>query len=566
MTQPKVAIAITADDKTARGAKSAEKRLGAIPKHTSSVVRRGLGDLSRQGSSAIRTLGAVEQATARVFGNSSVTSGLASRLGAVRAAGAAAGTGMGEAATAGGALTTVIGAVGTAAAATVGVLAAAAYGAFKLADGWAKGAASIGRTAMIIGVAKKEMQEFSAAAERMGVDRGAATAGLGSLSQTLNDARYGRNAGAMAVLTKMGVKLQERSDGTVNVEAMLPAIADAIARQNSSGRRTAAHALGLSDELIPVLAQGGKALGADMKDAGRTAYIASDGDVALGTRIARKGAMVGQMVDKGQALLGRGAAETAEPGYDMALSAGRQMVGGATTFGGVVRNTFAPAAAAIERGARSIERASSAGGGGLRGGVLKMSPKDVVDLKKTAATEWNGRSTSQLYGVVDTILNRQASGRWGRTVADVVNAKKQFSDVNGPVAWSQGRHSVDAIPSSRVSPRLSAMVDSYLAARERGRPSSIGDHLNYANPNGSSRRNQGWISRLDGPTLGSGTSIHRHGTTPDLQRSRPGAFAVDAPIPIRVEIEMRGAPAGTSAKVSAGRGAPAISQAWAMRQ
>jgi hypothetical protein len=394
MSQPKVAIDITANDRTAKGARSAEKRLGTVPKHVSAVtrnqdraMREGLGRSSR---SALRTLGQVEQASARVFGGRSVTSGFATRLGAIREAAAATGTGLGEAAGSASMLGSTLGVLGTVAGATVGVLAAAGFAAFKMADGWAKGAAAVGRMADTMGVARREMQEFAAASERMGVDKGVATGGLASLSQTLNDARYGRNTGALAMLSKLGVKMQLNDDGTVNVGAMLPAIADAIARQNSSGRRTAASALGLSDALIPVFSQGGKTLGDDMKDAGNTAYIASDDDIKRGQRIQRKGAMVGQLTDRAMAIAGSTAADAAEPGYDLTLSAGRQILGGATTFGGVVKNTFAPAAGAIERGGRAIERAAGSmaatsagvrGAGRLTAGQVAQKARQAIPLR-----------------------------------------------------------------------------------------------------------------------------------------------------------------------------------------
>lgn len=571
MTQPKVGIDITANDRTARGVASAERRLGTIPKHQSAVARRheramreGIGRSSR---TALTTLGRVEQASARVFGGRSVTSGFATRLGAISEAAAATGTGLGEAAASGSVLTGTLGVLGTVAGATVGILAAAGYAAFKMADGWAKGAASIGKMADTMGVARREMQQFAAASERMGVDKGTATGGLAGLSQTLNDARYGRNTAALAVLTKMGVKMALNSDGTVNVGAMIPAIADAIARQNSSGRRTAAHALGLSDAMVPVFAQGGKALSDDMKDADRTAYIASDADIERGKRIQRKGAMVGQLGDRAMAIAGSAAANAAEPGYDVTLSAGRQMLGGATTFGGVVRNTFAPAAGAIERGGRSIERAAATLGGsrsGLVNGALNLSRADVVNLKKVVATEWDKRSLPQLEGIVDTVLNRQASGRWGRTIADVANARSQFSDINGPVAWRKGRHSVQDVPMSVVTSRINDLVDAYLRRRAGGTRSRVGDNLNYANPYASDRRNLAWINRLDGPTLGSGRSIHRHGTTRELERYRPGSYNVNVgEVPVRVTVELPNAPRGTKATAVAGRGArPAISHAF----
>lgn len=167
---------------------------------------------------------------------------------------------------------------------------------------------------------------------------------------------------------------------------------------------------------------------------------------------------------------------------------------------------------------------------GLRDGTLSLSAQDVTDLKKTLQTEWvQSAGDAQAKGIVDTILNRQASGRWGDTVADVVNARNQFSDINGPISRRDGRNSVDDLPASRISARVDRLVDTYLAERAAGTPSSIGDHLNYANPNFSDRVNLGWIMALDGPVLGRGNAIHRHGTTPDLQAARPGDFAVRLP-------------------------------------
>lgn len=411
MSQPKVAIDITANDRTAKGARSAEKRLGTVPKHVSAVtrnqdraMREGLGCSSR---SALRTLGQVEQASARVFGGRSVTSGFATRLGAIREAAAATGTGLGEAAGSASMLGSTLGVLGTVAGATVGVLAAAGFAAFKMADGWAKGAAAVGRMADTMGVARKEMQQFAAASERMGVDKGAATGGLASLSQTLNDARYGRNTGALAMLSKLGVKMQLNDDGTVNVGAMLPAIADAIARQNSSGRRTASAALGLSDALIPVFSQGGKALGDDMKDAGNTAYIASDDDIKRGQRIQRKGAMVGQLTDRAMAIAGSAAADAAEPGYDATLAAGRQIVGGATTFGGIVRNTFAPAAGLIERGGRAIEQ----GGRSIERAAAGLTARAISAAQRTQArTGVRASVTLGQYGLESSYGKRMPAG------------------------------------------------------------------------------------------------------------------------------------------------------------
>lgn len=158
---------------------------------------------------------------------------------------------------------------------------------------------------------------------------------------------------------------------------------------------------------------------------------------------------------------------------------------------------------------------------------LTLSGQDIIDLKKTVATEWvTSAGDGQAKGIIDTILNRQASGKWGTSIADVVNAKSQFSDINGRPAWNNGRNSVDDLPMSRITGQVDAVVNQHLMDRANGMASSIGDNLNYANPNFSDAKNLGWINALDGPTLGGGNAIHKHGTTPDLERYRPGEFGV----------------------------------------
>lgn len=178
----------------------------------------------------------------------------------------------------------------------------------------------------------------------------------------------------------------------------------------------------------------------------------------------------------------------------------------------------------------AVERVAPVGAARLTEGTLTLTETDILNIKKTLQTEWvQSAGTAQAHGIIDTILNRVASDRWGNTVADVVNARNQFSDINGPVSRRDGRSSVEQLPAARISARVDQLVDSYLAERAAGRESSIGSHLNYANPNYSDARNLGWINALDGPVLGRGDAIHRHGTTSDLERFRPEAFALALP-------------------------------------
>ncbi|WP_207079140.1 lytic transglycosylase domain-containing protein [Novosphingobium sp. KA1] len=299
----KIGVAIVANDRSEAGWKSAEKRAEQSQKRVGSLNRKAFNDndraTARSTKSMVSSLARIEQAAARALGGRSLTAGLAGRFGATGQAASAMGEGLASASAAGGLLETAAGGVAMAVGGTIAVLGAAAYAAFKFTDGWAQGAAQLARTAEIIGISTKALTEFSSAAERAGVDKGAAVGAVGSLSQTLNDARYGRNTQALEVLRRLNVGMKLNKDGTVDTAAMLPAIADAIQRQNSSGRRTVARLLGIPESALPAFSQGGKALAADMKDSDSTGVVINDADGEMAKRAARKGTLVGQLKDRG---------------------------------------------------------------------------------------------------------------------------------------------------------------------------------------------------------------------------------------------------------------------------
>lgn len=138
---------------------------------------------------------------------------------------------------------------------------------------------------------------------------------------------------------------------------------------------------------------------------------------------------------------------------------------------------------------------------------------------------------AQVAGVVDTILNRTASGVWGRKgdVRAVVNAKNQFSAISGN---ADAFGSVQRMPDARINKRVEQAVLEYLQYRLDGGSSSISNHLNYANPYYSSPQSMAWVqplairARREGLVFGSGTAIHVHGTDTHLQRKRPNAFKI----------------------------------------
>lgn len=123
--------------------------------------------------------------------------------------------------------------------------------------------------------------------------------------------------------------------------------------------------------------------------------------------------------------------------------------------------------------------------------------------------------------VTDTIINRVASPSFPNTVEGVINQNRQFSKIAGPKSYKAKNGKRIALnPYGKVSkaPKASELVqntvNSHIQARINGAPSIVGGALHYANPAYSSRSNQGWISKLDGPRLGVGTAVHHHGTAP----------------------------------------------------
>lgn len=182
---------------------------------------------------------------------------------------------------------------------------------------------------------------------------------------------------------------------------------------------------------------------------------------------------------------------------------------------------------------------------GMHGNTLYLTKQDINDLIKVTSTEvvasLKGESfKQQTHGVVDTILNRVASGKWGGSVREVANAHRQFSKITGPKSYKtkDGRviklnpyGKVQNMPDKDVNPRVKAEVLAYLEQRANGKGSIVGEHLNYANPFASDMKNRKqWVdafyakSKKEGMVFGSGKAVHGHGTTKDLIKYKPKPF------------------------------------------
>lgn len=175
------------------------------------------------------------------------------------------------------------------------------------------------------------------------------------------------------------------------------------------------------------------------------------------------------------------------------------------------------------------------------GKALKLSEQDIVDIMKVASTEVVGSLKGknfemQAAGVIDTILNRTASGKYGKTLRDVVNQKNAFSDINSKQKTAYG--SVQKVPMSRVSKRLEKFVRKYLEDRANGKESSVGLNVSYANPyylGKASANTKKWVAevveqaKVSGQTYGAGKAIHVHGTPSADKHKMPKPYFVSTP-------------------------------------
>lgn len=155
--------------------------------------------------------------------------------------------------------------------------------------------------------------------------------------------------------------------------------------------------------------------------------------------------------------------------------------------------------------------------------AIQLSAEDIDYIGRVVDTEVDPqmRKTNpveyarMVAAVVDTITNRLAAARYGATIKDIVNAKRQFSKITGPARLSPYGSVQNAPKASTATQRI---VNEHIAARQAGLPSIVGKSLDYANPNFSDPGPlRDWINPMieaGAQLFGAGRSIHFHGLAP----------------------------------------------------
>jgi hypothetical protein len=169
-----------------------------------------------------------------------------------------------------------------------------------------------------------------------------------------------------------------------------------------------------------------------------------------------------------------------------------------------------------------------AGGGAVPGGVyegstqfslqtkegknLNISEGDIQRLAKISALEAGSLGESGRQAVVDTVLNRAMSGKYGGSdIKSVLSSPKQFSPVN-PYG------DIDRTPGPKNMEKYVDEVKKYLAARAGGAKSQLGSsqYTMFLNPNISGQHAlstwyQDMLKSGGVKQYGSGRDVHQHG-------------------------------------------------------
>jgi hypothetical protein len=161
-------------------------------------------------------------------------------------------------------------------------------GIVRLGTEWGRLGFEIGKTSALFDVSSSSLQSMRGAAELAGVSSEALTSGLGSLRQTLQDAKWGRNQPVMGLMDRLNIGFHKTANGSVDAVRGLKDVADAIAAQKDVGaKHTIAQAFGVAD-LLPLLMKGRKGIEELEAQVGRFGGVRSNAAIKAAEEFGRK--------------------------------------------------------------------------------------------------------------------------------------------------------------------------------------------------------------------------------------------------------------------------------------
>lgn len=181
------------------------------------------------------------------------------------------GKNMGKAASEAGKLASKVGLVAAPMTALVG--GGTIAGVYELSTSWARLGAETSRTAETLGVSAQDLDTMRNSNRLLGISADTTTSSFRAFSDTLQDARWGRNQGAAAMLQYMGISLHKTKSGAIDAERAMIEFADRVKKvqqRDPAAARKLAQSFGV-EALLPVLLKGGAAMKAYQSEANRLA-------------------------------------------------------------------------------------------------------------------------------------------------------------------------------------------------------------------------------------------------------------------------------------------------------
>ncbi len=158
-----------------------------------------------------------------------------------------------------------------------------------LADRWAKFGRATTYAAQGIGISTTKLQQYQGMATLAGLSTESMVSGLGALGTTMEDARWGRNQGALMMLNRLGIGLKKTKDGAFDVNAEFIAVAKVMTssklKNNPWAQQLVASELGMTS-LLPLLRQGEEGLKRYQAQQDKYGYKSSPLDIQHATEFA----------------------------------------------------------------------------------------------------------------------------------------------------------------------------------------------------------------------------------------------------------------------------------------
>lgn len=158
-----------------------------------------------------------------------------------------------------------------------------------LVDRWAKFGREVTYASQGIGINTSDLQKWRQVGTLSGVAADAVTSSLGALGKTMEDARWGRNQGALMLLDRLHIGLKKTKTGAWDVQGEMMSLAKAMnnpqLRNNPQAQEFIAGQLGVG-AMLPILRQGEQGIRRYQQLQKTLGYVSSPEAIANANRFA----------------------------------------------------------------------------------------------------------------------------------------------------------------------------------------------------------------------------------------------------------------------------------------